>query len=241
MMDPSARARLLEKSPFGGLGEGISRLGPLFAERRHSAGALIFSEGDPGGQFFVLASGRLRAYRTLPGGHEITVFVLHPGASFGFLSLLDGGPFPVSVAAMDASVSLVLERAAFQRFLRKEPEFGLRLLAHLASRLRGCLDQLGMLGQPGAHARAAHGLLSLAQPETAGAGGGQRHASLQPAGAGANSPRDPREPLEGVRKAPPGGAARKAGSAALPDPLPRRVAPRRRRRLTAGFQTSARS
>ena len=172
MMNPSARAKLLEKSPFGGLGEGVSRLAPLFTERRHSAGALVFTEGDPGGQFFVLASGRLRAFRTLPGGHEITVFVLQPGASFGFLPLLDGGPFPVSVAAIDASVSLALERAVFQRFLRREPEFGLRLLEHLASRLRGCLDQLGMLGQPGAHARAAHGLLSLAQPEAAGAGGG---------------------------------------------------------------------
>jgi len=171
-LDPAARARLLEKTPFGGLGEGGSKLAELFAEKRFSAGALVFSEGDSGGQFFVLASGRLRAYRTLPGGREMTVFVLQEGASFGFLPLLDGGPFPVSVAAMDPSVSLALERAAFQTFLRKEPEVGLRLLEHLASRLRGCLDQLGMLGQPGAHARAAHGLLSLVQPEAAGTGGG---------------------------------------------------------------------
>ena len=166
----SARAKLLEKTPFGGLGEGASKLAALFVEKRFSAGALVFSEGDPGGQFFVLASGRLRAYRSLPSGREITVFVLQEGASFGFLPLLDGGPFPVSVAAMDASVSLVLQRAAFQTFLRREPEVGLRLLEHLASRFRGCLDQLGMLGQPGAHARAAHGLLSLVPPEGAGRG-----------------------------------------------------------------------
>jgi CRP-like cAMP-binding protein len=171
-IDPAARAMLLEKTPFGGLGEQGSKIAALFTERRISAGTLVFSEGDPGGPFFILASGRLRAYRTLPGGHEITVFILQAGASFGFLPLLDGGPFPVSVAAMDPSVSLALERAAFQTFLRKEPEVGLRLLEHLASRLRGCLDQLGMLGQPGAHARAAHGLLSLVQPEAAGAGGG---------------------------------------------------------------------
>lgn len=169
-IDSAARARLLEKTPFGALGEGASKLAALFAERRFSAGALVFSEGDAGGQFFVLASGRLRVYRTLPGGREITVFVLQPGASFGFLPLLDGGPLPVSVAAMDASASLVLERGTFQRFLQKEPEFSLRLFEHLASRLRGCLDQLGMLGQPGAHARAAHGLLSFVPPEALGRG-----------------------------------------------------------------------
>lgn len=156
-IDPSARARLLEKSPFGGLGEGVSRLAHLFAERRHSAGALVFAEGDPGGQFSLLASGRLRVYRTLPGGHEITVFVLQPGASFGFLPLLDGGPFPVSVASMDASVSLVLERAAFQGFLRREPEFGLRLLEYLASRLRGCPEDLAMTA-----AATAVGMLQIA-------------------------------------------------------------------------------
>jgi CRP/FNR family transcriptional regulator len=170
-IDPAARARLLEKSPFGGLGECASRLAALFAEKRFSAGALVFQEGDPGGQFFVLASGRLRVYRSLPGGRDITVFVLQEGASFGFLPLLDGGPFPVSVAAMGASVSLVLKRAAFQTFLRKEPEVSLRLLEHLASRLRGCLDQIGMLGQPGAHARAVHGLLSFVPPEASGRGG----------------------------------------------------------------------
>jgi len=169
-METAARARLLETTPFGGLGAGVERLAGLLAERRHAAGSLIFSEGDSAGPFFVLASGRLRAYRTLADGHEITVFVLQPGASFGFLPLLDGGPFPVSVAALETSVSLVIERADFRRFLRKEPEFALRLLEHLASRLRGCLDQIGMLGQPGAHARAAHGLLSLVPPEALGGG-----------------------------------------------------------------------
>ncbi len=170
-MDISARAKLLEKTPFGGLGEGVSRLAVLFAEKRMPVGALVFSEGEPGDRFFVLARGRLRAYRTLPGGREITVFVLQPGASFGFLPLLDGGPFPVSVTAMEASVSLVLERGAFRRFLRTEPEFGLRLLEQLASRLRCCIDQVAVLGQPGAYSRAAHGLLSFLPTGAAAAGG----------------------------------------------------------------------
>lgn len=164
MPDPSTRAELLAKTPFGGLGEGTSRLASLFEEKRHPAGSLVFSEGDAGGRFYVLARGRLRAYRTLPGGHEITVFGLQPGAFFGFLPLLDGGPFPVSVSAIEPSVSLVLERGTFQRFFRSEPEFALALFTHLASRLRGCLDQVGLLGQAGAHARAAHGLLSFVPP-----------------------------------------------------------------------------
>ncbi len=170
-LNASERARLLQRTPFGELGDAASRLSRLFVERRLPAGAIVFSEGEPGGPFFLLASGRLRAYRTLAGGRDITVFVLQPGSSFGFLPLLDGGPFPVSVAAMEASVALVLERGTFQRFLRSEPELGPRLLEYVASRLRACLDQIGLLGQPGAHARAAHGLLGFVAPGAAGGAG----------------------------------------------------------------------
>ncbi len=172
MLDASARARLLETTPFGGLEEGASKLATLFEEQRIAAGTLIFSEGDSGGRFFVLASGRVRIFRTLPGGREITIFVLLPGASFGFLPLLDDGPFPVSVLATESSVLLVLQRGAFRSFLRREPEFGLGLLKYMAARLRDCFDQLEMLGQPGAYARAAHGLLSLVEPEAAAPDGG---------------------------------------------------------------------
>jgi hypothetical protein len=44
------------------------------------------------------------------------------------------------------------------------------MLEHLAFRLRDCLDQIGILGQPGAFARAAHGLISFVPREATGGG-----------------------------------------------------------------------
>mgnify|MGYP001362440398 CR=1 FL=1 len=163
-MDSSTRAALLEGSPLGGLGVGAEALTALFVERKAPAHAAVFSEGELGGAFFVVGSGRLRAFRMLPNGHEITVFLLGPGESFGFLPLLDGGPYPVSVHAMEPSTLLLLERTPFLKLLRTNAELGVRLLEHLASRLRGCMDQLSALGLPGAYARAANGLLSLGVP-----------------------------------------------------------------------------
>ncbi len=154
---------LLRATPFGELDEehfaGVAR---LFVRRRVSKGAVVFLEGDEGERFFVVAEGLLKAFRHTPAARDVTVFTLNPGEFFGFLPLLDGGPFPVSVAALASSTLLVLHRPDFVRFTQGEPRFCLALLAHLASRFRGCLDQVEMLGRQGAVARAAHAMLSLA-------------------------------------------------------------------------------
>jgi CRP/FNR family transcriptional regulator len=160
-IDASRRAALLAKTPLGGEGKGAREIAGLLVERRVREGETVFSERDEGGPFFIVGTGRLRVFRILPNGREITVFLLGPEATFGFLPLLDGGPYPVSVRAVEASTLLVLDRGPFLRLLRADAEIGVRLLANLAGRLRGCMDQLSVLGQPGARARAAYGLLGL--------------------------------------------------------------------------------
>jgi CRP/FNR family transcriptional regulator len=167
-IDASRRAALLASTLLGGDGKGAREIAELLVERRVTEGATVFSEGDAGGPFLVVAKGRV--FRILPNGREITIFLLGPEASFGFLPLLDGGPYPVSVRAVEASTLLVLERGPFLRLLRADAEIGVRLLSQLAGRLRGCMDQISVLGQPGARERVAHGLLGLVPPDGAGAG-----------------------------------------------------------------------
>ena len=155
-------AELLRATPFGGLGEeSAERFAALFAPLRVGRGELLQLEGERESRFIVVGSGRLKAFSSLAGGHEITVFVLGPGDFFGFLPLLDGEPFPVSVAALDPSEVFVLLREEFERAVRREPEMCLLLLGHVARRLRECLNQVGTLGHQGAVARTAHALLSL--------------------------------------------------------------------------------
>lgn len=157
--------RLLEplaKSPFGCAGPSVvEKLAPMFLMRRVRKGSVVFVEGDTDGRFFVLGEGRLKAYRNLPGGRSITVFNLEAGDFFGFIPLLDGGPFPVSVSAVTDAQLFVLSREDFQRAIVDLPELCPALLAYTARRLRGCLDQVGQLGHKGALARTAHALLSL--------------------------------------------------------------------------------
>ncbi len=170
MVEVERRIALLSATPFGALGEGALRaLADLFVSRQVEKGAVVYLEGEEGDRFFLVARGRLKAFRHTPPDRDITVFGLVAGDFFGFLPLLDGGPYPVSVSALSQAELLVLHRPDFLRFTRDNPSFCLALLAHLARRLRGCLEQVDVLGRQGAVARAAHGLLSLVPPRT-GAG-----------------------------------------------------------------------
>lgn len=157
--------RLLEplaKSPFGLAGSSIvEQIAPLFVTRKVAKGTIVFTEGETDGRFFVIGEGQLKAYRSLSGGRSITVFNLAAGDFFGFIPLLDGGPFPVSVSAVVRSELFVLSRKDFEQALTDHPPLCPALLAYTARRLRQCLDQVGQLGRKGAVARVAHALLGL--------------------------------------------------------------------------------
>lgn len=173
-----ALSDLLKATPFAhGGADAVRDLASLFRGRRAGKGELVFLEGEPGGSFFVVGQGRLKAFRRLPGGHEITVFLLGPGDFFGFLPLLDGGPYPLSVEALEPCAFYVLERPSFLRFVKENPDFCALLMADLAQRLRGCLGQIGLMGHQGAVERVTQGLLSLV-PEAAR--GGQAHEVVLP-------------------------------------------------------------
>lgn len=152
----------LSKSPFGCVRADILELiAPLFVSRPITKGTVVFDEGEVEGRFFVIEEGRLKAFRNLPGGHSITVFNLAEGDFFGFIPLLDGGPFPVSVSAVTDARLFVLSRDDFQRALAAHPEMCAALLAYTARRLRDCLDHVGLLGRRGATARVAYALLGF--------------------------------------------------------------------------------
>jgi len=64
----------------------------------------------------------------------------------------------LSLAAETRAIVYTLARPLFQGFLQTNPAFCAHLLSHLAGRFRECIDQLGMLGKPGAVPRLAAAL-----------------------------------------------------------------------------------
>ncbi len=94
-------------------------------------GTSLTRAGQPGDEFFVLVDGTAAVEK--PGKKKQ---FLKPGAFFGEMSLLDGGPRSVTVRAATPLRVLVIDRKNFQILLRDVPDLTYKLLVTLSKRVR---------------------------------------------------------------------------------------------------------
>jgi CRP-like cAMP-binding protein len=112
------------------------RVAQLCVRRKIPARQVIFHQGDPGREMYIVASGRLKVSVTSEEGKELSFFILHESNIFGELALLDGERRSVSVIAIGPCELLVLRQSDFQALLKDHQHIGLRLLSMLAGKIR---------------------------------------------------------------------------------------------------------
>lgn len=113
--------------------------------KRVAGGETLFSEGDACKGLYVIASGKLRIFKSSPSGREQVLSVEGPGGSVAELPVFDGGPYPASVSAVEDSHILFISREDFRRFCLERPEVALKMLAVVGARLRrlvGIIEEL---------------------------------------------------------------------------------------------------
>jgi CRP-like cAMP-binding protein len=132
------KRRLLARTPlFAGLAEGD--LDALVAVARTAvlrARQDLFHKGDDGAQIYVVARGKLKALTTSADGDDVVFNIHGPGEMLGEVALLTGLPRTATIAAIEDSELLVIERRDFLACLRRDPEVAVQLLGVLAERLR---------------------------------------------------------------------------------------------------------
>ncbi len=129
----------------------------------YRAGAVIFSEGDPGDSLHIVVEGGIRITVLSGGGVEATVALLGPGEFVGHLALLDGRPRSASaVAAAQPTRTLVVTREDFLGWLAERPRAAFALLETLSLLLRSTDEALADLAFLDLPHRLAKRLLNLA-------------------------------------------------------------------------------
>lgn len=119
-------------SLFAGLSQKeVARVAALVDELEVDSGAVLCTEGRPGAEFFVIASGRAEATRE--GEH---LAYLASGAFFGEMSLLDHGPRSATVTAVTPMHLLVLDGRSFLSVVAEHPGVARKVMRGLAERLR---------------------------------------------------------------------------------------------------------
>ncbi len=111
-------------------------------ERAMRTGETLFQRGDPGSSMLAILSGEVRIVLPNESGKDQVLNVLEAGAVFGEIALFDGKPRTADAVAATKGHLLVIERAAAQRLMERDPQFARRVLEIVCLRLRATIVQL---------------------------------------------------------------------------------------------------
>jgi methyl-accepting chemotaxis protein len=110
----------------------ISEIGLVLNKK---AGEIIFNEGDPGQEMYVVLSGNVE----ISVQHEtksILLAELAEGDFFGEMSLLEGMPRSGTAKAVNHTQLVVLQKESFRQFMISDSDLAWRVMNGLSTRLR---------------------------------------------------------------------------------------------------------
>jgi CRP-like cAMP-binding protein len=98
--------------------------------RRYASHAIIYEQGNPALEFFLLTKGRARYFSITPGGRKMLLHWLVPGDILGAATLLPlTSTFRVSAETVKESSLLVWDRKTIRTLLERYPILGLNTLS----------------------------------------------------------------------------------------------------------------
>ena len=149
---------------FNGLPEDqIVAIKKIAVEKKINKGEIIFSEGDEGNGFFVVADGRVKVFKVSTEGKEQILHIFGPGQPFGEVPVFAGQKFPANAQAIDKTRVLFFPRASIVNLISANPSLALNMLAVMSKKLRQFAVQIENLSLKEMPARLASYLIFLAE------------------------------------------------------------------------------
>lgn len=137
MADPALIAFLRTVSLFRDFAEPhLLSLAPRLRERKLKKADVLFREGDPGQEMFLIQSGSIIISKPITGRVEQVLARMGPGEFFGEMSLVDGGPCSATVEAATDMRLLVVGHREFWALLTAAPPLVAKIMSTLSRRVR---------------------------------------------------------------------------------------------------------
>lgn len=102
--------------------------------RRFDRGEVIYHQGDPSRDLFVVVEGSVKVVREDEAGHEVLLWVLERGGIFGQQAIF-GTVRPVAALAVDDTVAIAVPGDACTRMLERSPRIMYRAFEMIERRL----------------------------------------------------------------------------------------------------------
>ena len=119
---------------FAGItAENILEITRMIRNRIVPAHTIICRQGDPGNNFYIINSGKVKIFRESKDGIVTELTRLGPGESFGELSLLTGKPRSAYVETLEETELSVVSKDKFDRIIKDYPTVASILVNQVSS------------------------------------------------------------------------------------------------------------
>lgn len=132
---------------------------------RADAGEVLFMQGDPASECYIVVEGWVKLYRLTMDGNEAVVSVFARGQSFAEAAVFSMDTYPVAAEAVTACKLLHISRDILHRRVRENPEFALSILSSTSLHLKQLVQQVEQLKMHTGAQRVARFLASLCPME----------------------------------------------------------------------------
>jgi CRP-like cAMP-binding protein len=102
--------------------------------KTYPEGVMIFSEGEPGEEVFIIRSGSVKIAKVVEN-NEVLLEVLKAGDIFGEQALLESKPRGAGAMTCEECEFMVVNRTNFEQMIKTQPQLIARLTTLLAERL----------------------------------------------------------------------------------------------------------
>ena len=170
MIAKTAIVDLLGRTPlFGSLDEAERRaVADEMREVSFDPSQVIFARGDIGREIYLVVNGRVRLSVLTAEGRELSFAHAEPGAIFGEIAMLDGGPRSADATAVNKVTALCLSKPAFKRLMETQPHVADAAVRFLCTRLRDADQQLEAIALYPIEGRLARFFLAAARAKAPG-------------------------------------------------------------------------
>src|SRR5215472_12149715 len=133
----------------------FQRFGKEFAK-----GSVLFREGEPGKEMFVLQSGKVSIFKRVRDVDKVLA-TLGPGEFFGEMAIISNKPRNASAVVVEDARLLVIDPKTFEGMIRGNSEIAVRMIKKFADRLSEADAQIENLLLADPSSRVIHQILQM--------------------------------------------------------------------------------
>ena len=125
-------------------------------------GTVLFNEGEPGKDMFVLQSGKIAISKKVRDVEKVLA-LLGPGEFFGEMAIISNKPRNATATVTEDAKLLVIDPKTFEAMIRGNAEIAVRMIKKLAERLSEADAQIENLLLSDPASRVVHQVLQMCQ------------------------------------------------------------------------------